>query len=128
MFTYLKNWLRSQHFSHNEDGRWQNVAELTSGRLLWHRHTKTYPFMTSASVPAVTTLRSSLSVNVFFVYNNFFLIACFVNSTLEVPFQISLVQGRIAKLSPLLNIFSLYTNIFRKGFYPDCVVSSGHGV
>jgi histone-lysine N-methyltransferase SETMAR len=33
LFTYLKNWLRSQCFSNNDelDGRCQNVAELTGG-------------------------------------------------------------------------------------------------
>jgi hypothetical protein len=37
LFTYLKNWLRSQSFKNNRggvDGRCQNVAELTDGRLL----------------------------------------------------------------------------------------------
>jgi hypothetical protein len=45
--------------------------------------------MTSASVPAVTMLSSSLSVYVFFIYNNFF--HCFVNSSPEVTFQIALI-------------------------------------
>jgi transposase len=31
LFTYLKNWLRSQRF---DKARRQNVAELTEGRLL----------------------------------------------------------------------------------------------
>jgi histone-lysine N-methyltransferase SETMAR len=36
LFTYLKNWLGSQRFNNNDrvDGRFQNVAELTGGRLL----------------------------------------------------------------------------------------------
>jgi hypothetical protein len=36
LFTYLKNWLRAQRFNNDEgvDGRCQNVAELTGGRLL----------------------------------------------------------------------------------------------
>jgi hypothetical protein len=51
-----------------------------------------FPDMTSASILVVTTFRSSLSMYVFFVYNNiFFLIACFVNSSPEVTFQIALV-------------------------------------
>jgi hypothetical protein len=49
--------------------------------------------MTSASIPTVTTLRSSLSMYVFFfVYNIISLMACFVNSSLEVTFQIALVK------------------------------------
>jgi hypothetical protein len=39
----------------------------------------------------VTMLRSSLSMYIFFVYNTFFLIACFVNISPEVTFQIVLV-------------------------------------
>jgi transposase len=36
LFTYLKNWLGSQHFNSNEElmERRQNVAELTGDRLL----------------------------------------------------------------------------------------------
>jgi hypothetical protein len=42
LFTriYLKNWLRSQR--RRVDGWCHNVAEVTGGRLHWHRHTKTY--------------------------------------------------------------------------------------
>jgi hypothetical protein len=53
-----------------------------------------FPDMTNTSVTAVTTLRTSLSMYalyVFFVYNNLFLIACFVNSSQEVTFIIALV-------------------------------------
>jgi hypothetical protein len=50
------------------------------------------PDMTSASIPTVTMLRSSLSTYVFFfVYNTFFLIASFVHSSPEVTFRIALV-------------------------------------
>jgi hypothetical protein len=53
---------------------------------------KLFPHTTLASILAVTTLRSSLSVYVcIYVHNNFFLIACFVNSSPEVPFRIALV-------------------------------------
>jgi hypothetical protein len=35
LFTYLKNWLRSQHFSSNEElMEGVKTAELTGGRLL----------------------------------------------------------------------------------------------
>jgi transposase len=46
LFTYLKNYLGSQRFSNNDelDGRSQNVAEFTGGRLLSYRHTKTFTF------------------------------------------------------------------------------------
>jgi hypothetical protein len=42
----------------------------------------------SCLIPAVTTLRSSLSIYIFFLYNTgfFFLVACFVNSSPEVTF------------------------------------------
>jgi hypothetical protein len=46
---------------------------------------------TNISIPAVTTMRRSLSMYVFFVNNTFFLIACFVNSSPEVTFRIVLV-------------------------------------
>jgi hypothetical protein len=66
------------------------VAALTGSRLLTQAYKK-FPDMTSASIPTVTTLRSSLSMDVFFVYNKFvFLIACFVNSSPEVTLQIAL--------------------------------------
>lgn len=50
-----------------------------------------FPVITSASIPEVTTLRSNLSINVFLAYNYFFLIARFVNSSLEVTFQTALI-------------------------------------
>jgi hypothetical protein len=46
----------------------------------------------SATIPAVTMLRSSLSMHVFFVYNTFFPIACFVNCSPEVIFRTALVS------------------------------------
>jgi hypothetical protein len=46
---------------------------------------------TSASILEVTTLRNSLSMYVFLLYNNFFLIACFVNSSPKVTFWVALV-------------------------------------
>jgi hypothetical protein len=48
---------------------------------------KLIPWYESASIPVVTTLRSSLSMYVcLYTYNNCFLVACFVNSSLEVTF------------------------------------------
>jgi hypothetical protein len=67
LFTDLKNWLRSQRFNNNE--------ELTEG---------------------VKTRQSSQAADffdtVYFVYNNFFLTACFVSSSPEVTFQIALTK------------------------------------
>jgi hypothetical protein len=50
------------------------------------------PDKTSASILAVTMLRSNLSMYVFFVYNNFFLIACFVDNSLDLTFWIDLTH------------------------------------
>jgi hypothetical protein len=53
------------------------------------------PYMTSATIPAVDTLRSSLSMFTLFGYNDFFLIACFVNSSPEgFFFQTALVISK----------------------------------
>jgi hypothetical protein len=88
LFTYLKNWLRSQRFNSNE--------ELMEGVKRW-LNSKAADFFdtgiqkTSASIPAVTTLSSSLSMN------KFFLIACFVNSSLEFTFRIALALQLIIK-------------------------------
>jgi hypothetical protein len=48
--------------------------------------------MTSALILAVTTLRSSFKcVCIFFGYRFCFLLACFVNKSLKVSFQIALI-------------------------------------
>jgi hypothetical protein len=71
--------------------RWQNVAELTGGRLRWtHAYKNLFRNTTGASILAVTMLRSSLSMYIFFVYNNFFL-PLLVNNSLEITFWIALV-------------------------------------
>jgi hypothetical protein len=64
--------------------------------------------MTSASVAVVTMSRSSLSIYIFFVHNNFFLIACFVNSSLEVTFRISYVYNTIYMHA---DAFSVFVNV-----------------
>jgi hypothetical protein len=46
--------------------------------------------VTNASVPVVTTMRSSLCTYVIFLYH-FFLFACFVNSSLEVTLRLALL-------------------------------------
>jgi histone-lysine N-methyltransferase SETMAR len=80
LFTYLKNWLGSQRFSKNE--------ELKEGVRTWLRSQaadffdtgiqKVISDTTSASIPAVTMLRSSLSMYVlFYVINSCFsLLVC----------------------------------------------------
>jgi hypothetical protein len=50
--------------------------------------------MTNASISAVTTLRISLSMYIFFVYDSFFLVTCIVNNSLDVTFRIALVMLR----------------------------------
>jgi hypothetical protein len=91
LFTYVEKLLGSQCLKNNE--------ELMEGVKTWLSSRATDLFdtgiqelildMTSASIPVATTLRSSLSMHVFFVI--FFLIACFVNSSSEVTFRIALV-------------------------------------
>jgi hypothetical protein len=56
---------------------------------LTQAHKNLFPDMTSTSILAVTTLRSSLSMYVFLY--TFFLIACSANSSPEITFQIALV-------------------------------------
>jgi hypothetical protein len=85
LLTYLKNWLGSQHFNKNEEFM-EGVKTWLSSQATDFFHTgiqKLIPHMTCARNPAVTTLGSILSMYVFLVYNNFFLIACFVNSSPE---------------------------------------------
>jgi hypothetical protein len=60
-----------------------------------------FPNTTSTSVPAVTMLRSTLSIYVFFVNNIFFLIACFVNRSPEAIFRIALLRHQ--KTNPAEN-------------------------
>jgi transposase len=44
LFTFLKNWLTSYRFNNNEElmEGVKTWAELTGGRLIWHRHIKIY--------------------------------------------------------------------------------------
>jgi hypothetical protein len=56
---------------------------------------KLRPHVTSASIPTVTMLRSSLCVNVFLYIILSFLVACFVNSSPEVTFQKALIYSYI---------------------------------
>jgi hypothetical protein len=77
---------------------WWKMSKRGWAHRRWTSLTQAYknlfPDTTSASVPAVTVLRSSLSMYVFFfVHNKFcFLIACFVNSSPEDTFRIALIR------------------------------------
>jgi hypothetical protein len=83
LFTNLKNWLRSQNFSSNEE-LMEGVKTWLSSQAacLFDSYKNVFPVTINASVLAVTTLRSSLSmyIKVFFVYNILFPFASFVNS------------------------------------------------
>jgi hypothetical protein len=92
----VKNWLGSQCFNNNE---------LTEGVKTWLSSQAAdfydtgiqnlFPDTTSASIPEVTMLRSSLGAYTFFICNKIvFLIACFVNSSPEVTFRIAIVYSR----------------------------------
>jgi hypothetical protein len=94
LFTYLKNCLGSQCSNNNEE-LMEDVKTWLNSQASDFFDTgiqNLFPDMTGASIPMVTMLRSSLRMYVFFVYNFFFLIACFVNSSLEVTFRIALVD------------------------------------
>jgi hypothetical protein len=93
LFTYLKNWLRSQYFSSNEELMEGVTAWLRSqvANFLTQAYKILFPDMTSALIPAATTLGSSLSMYLFFVYNIFFFSASFINSSPVVTFRIAVV-------------------------------------
>jgi hypothetical protein len=87
--TCLKNWLGSQSFNKNEDlveGAKRDSAHRQQISLT-QAYKNLFPVMISVSVPAVTTLRSSLSMYVLFL----FFIACFVSWSPEVTFRIALI-------------------------------------
>jgi hypothetical protein len=82
LFSYLKNWLGSQCFNNNNEFM-EGVRTWLSSQVadFFDSGIQTlFPDTINASITAVTTLRSSLSMYVFFVYNDFFLIACFFSS------------------------------------------------
>jgi transposase len=91
LFTYLKNWLESQSFNSSEEltGRCQNMTELTSGRLFWHRHTKTYSLI--LQVPQFWRWLHWEVVWIFLYIITFFFIACFFSSSPEITFWIALI-------------------------------------
>jgi hypothetical protein len=101
LFTCLTDRLVSQPFKNNE--------ELMEGVKTWlspqaadcsrQAYKNLFPD-TSVSILAVTTLRSSLSMYIF-VYNNFFLISCFFNSSSVVTFRITLVSTGISVTTSL---------------------------
>jgi hypothetical protein len=83
---YLKNW-----FNSNEE-LMEGVKTWLSSQTadFFERGIKNvFPNATRASVPGVTTFRSSLSLYVYFLFNTFFLIAYFVNNSSEITFEYS---------------------------------------
>jgi hypothetical protein len=85
--------------------------------------------MISASIPGATTLRSRISMYVFFIKN--VLIACFVNSSPEIRFRIAQVHFKSLALGILKvhypEILALKTccerKLFIEHFYIDYVCS-----
>jgi hypothetical protein len=62
----------SQSFNNNEELT-EGVKTWLSSRAadFWQAYKNLFPHMTSASIPTVTTLRSSLSMDIFLVNNKF---------------------------------------------------------
>jgi hypothetical protein len=80
--TYLPTWRTGWDHSASTkwavDGRCQNVAWAQRWQTsLTQAYKNLFPDMISASIPVETTLRSSLSMYIFFVYNNFCLVCLF---------------------------------------------------
>jgi hypothetical protein len=73
LFTYLKNWLRSQRFNSNEELMVGVKTWLSSlaADILTQENKNTFP-VTSASIPAMTALRSSLNMYMYFICTNLF--------------------------------------------------------
>jgi hypothetical protein len=75
LVPYLKNWMESQCFSNNEE-LMESVKELGFAHRqqisLSQASKNLFLHMISASIPALTMLRSSLSMYIFCIYNQFF--------------------------------------------------------
>jgi hypothetical protein len=100
-FTYLKIWLGTQRLNNNEVAyRWQ--TSLTQA------YKKLFLDTTSTLIPAVTTLRFNLIMYIHLYTIIFFLISCFLNSSMEVTFRIAVVYTEGSKKcthSLIVNIF-----------------------
>jgi hypothetical protein len=71
LFTYLKNWLKSQRLNHNEE-LMEGVKTWLSAQVADFFDTgiqKLFLDTISASIKVVTTWRSSLSMYIFLLYN-----------------------------------------------------------
>jgi hypothetical protein len=80
LFIYLKSCLGPQRFNSNGELMESVKMWLSSHRRqtsLTQAYKNLFPDKTTASVPAVTALRSSLSMYVFFVYNKRYCSHCF---------------------------------------------------
>lgn len=72
------------------------MAKVTGSWLFWHMHKELIPWEDMCLNSVVAPFRSSLCMYIFLMYNIFFLIACFVISSLEVTFQIDLGPRHMA--------------------------------
>jgi hypothetical protein len=86
--TQLKNWLQSQHFNNNEELMVGDKMWLSSqaADFFYTGIQKLIPHMISASIPAVTALRSNLCMYFLYIIKLFSFIAYFANSSLAVTF------------------------------------------
>jgi transposase len=90
LFTHLKNWLRSQRFNNNELMKGLKCGWAHRRQTSLRKAYKKLFLDTSASFLAVTTLRSSISMYIFFV--KIFISRClFISSSLEFTFWVTLI-------------------------------------
>jgi hypothetical protein len=104
--------LRSQHFSSNEElMEGVKTAELTGGRLLWCRHTKTYSPIWQVPQFLLWLHWEVAWVCTYFLYiiKYFVLIACFVNSSPELlseyPFYFMPSLHKVNKTSIMQKLY-----------------------
>jgi transposase len=84
LFTYVKYWLRSQRFSNKEE-LMEGVKTWLCSQAADTDIQNLFSDEKSASIQAITTLKSSLSVYVFLYIIKFVvLVTCFVNSSPDI--------------------------------------------
>jgi hypothetical protein len=110
--TCLPTWRTGWNHSASTIMRWWKVSKCGRAHSrqtsLTQAYINLFPDATSSSILVVTTLRNSLSMYVFFIYNNFFLVACFINITPEVTSRIALVFNHL--------IFQLFYCLLKYSF------------
>jgi hypothetical protein len=78
LFTYLQNWLESQYLNNNEE-LMEGVKTWLSSQAADFFDTGEQKFISdtrNASIPAMTKLKSSISMYVSFLYNKIFCLFC----------------------------------------------------